>query len=71
MIEAQPRWKKGQPPQSTTGVARTNCSQVKAPGERARHRLPGRSSLTWQQKEGSGQGDAHPEPAGHIHQALG
>ncbi len=29
MIEAQPRWKNGQPPQSTTGVASTSCTQVR------------------------------------------
>ena len=31
-IDAQPRWKKGQPPQRTTGVARTNSIQASSLG---------------------------------------
>src|SRR5919108_2585128 len=35
-IEAQPRWKNGQPPQSTTGVARASCNQFNRRGEKPR-----------------------------------
>ncbi len=34
--EAQPRWKKGHPPHSTTGVASTSCAQASALGESSR-----------------------------------
>src|SRR5580704_4818297 len=32
--DAQKRWKNGQPPHTTTGVARTNWSQLRAPDDR-------------------------------------
>src|SRR4051794_40217550 len=35
-IDAQPRSKKGQPPQSTTGVARISCTQLREAGGRER-----------------------------------
>src|SRR5439155_4288461 len=35
-IEAQPRWKNGQPPQRATGVARASCNQFNRRGEKLR-----------------------------------
>ena len=34
-IDAQPRWKNGQPPQRTTGVARANSIQASSLGDKA------------------------------------
>jgi hypothetical protein len=66
--DCQPRTKKGQPPQSTTGRRQQELN----PDRRGRVDPPrqgGRDHLAHRErKDGDGQDQAHPEPPGHVDQ---
>ena len=53
-IEAQPRWKKGHPPQSTTGVASSNSIHAsRPPGSACRDGIPGSMSIIARMNRGA------------------
>ena len=64
--EVQPRWKNGQPPHNTTGVASTSWTHAEVLRRdgvvERREQVPAHA----EDEHRDGQHDADPEPAGHV-----
>ena len=63
--DAQPRWKKGQPPQRTTGVARTNLIQASFRRKSVAERLRPQHGGHGQDDQRRGQRQADPKSPRH------
>ena len=68
--EFHPRTKNGQPAQSTTGVARTNCNQFDQLGATSMSR-PGEMHAHFESDDRARERQADQEASSHVGQALG
>ena len=64
--EVQPRWKKGQPAHSTTGVANTSWTHAEVRGDDEVVQCGEQVPAHPEDEDRDGQHDTDPEPAGHV-----